>query len=122
MKTLRILLILILFSIQAGATGYSHNMFVAHKKLQAGKEVVQEKVAVKKVKTHPKHTAKVNVQVNKTDISSSSDITLNKRILEEGPAAFFEADKNESTDRSVVSTLIHAFQSIIYTFIGTSLK
>jgi hypothetical protein len=120
MKTLKVVLILILFSIQAGATGYSHNMFVAHKKLQAGKEVVQEKVAAKKVKTL-KPAAKANVQVKQVQVLSDSEITLNERILEEGPAALFESDKTENEDQSIVSSLIGAFRSMIYTFIGVSL-
>ncbi len=37
MKNLKILFVLLIFSLQAGATGYSQNMFVAQKKLSESK-------------------------------------------------------------------------------------
>jgi hypothetical protein len=66
MKTIKLLILLALFSLQAGATGYSHNMFVAHKKLQVGKECPSEKIIAKKAKVskqvkysvETKHTAR----------------------------------------------------------------
>ena len=39
MKTLKLLLVMMLISLQVSATGYSHNMFVAQKMLKAKKEV-----------------------------------------------------------------------------------
>ena len=45
MKVLKLVLVLILISLQANATGYSHNMIVAQKMLKTKK--VSKKVAVK---------------------------------------------------------------------------
>ncbi|WP_247235735.1 hypothetical protein [Telluribacter sp. SYSU D00476] len=39
MKTLKLLIVMMLISLQVSATGYSHNMFVAQKMLKAKKEV-----------------------------------------------------------------------------------
>jgi hypothetical protein len=123
MKTIKLLFIfLVLFSFQAEATGYVHNMFVAHRKLQACKEVVSEKVIVKKSKAtlklskpaaHAKNSSFFNTSLAKT----SESATLNERILEEGPASFFENEKNEDADDSVVTKLIGVFRNMIYAFI-----
>jgi hypothetical protein len=43
MKIFKILFVLFLGSLQAQATGYAHNMFVAQKKLNTKKEAVVEK-------------------------------------------------------------------------------
>jgi hypothetical protein len=50
MKTIKLFILLLMISLQASATGYVHNMFVAHRKLQSGKECVTEKAIAKKVK------------------------------------------------------------------------
>lgn len=123
MKTLRILILLIIISLQASATGYVHNMFVAHRKLQSGKECVTEKTVAKKVK--PALKAKAPVQVRhagvikntSASIPGSEIVTLNARILEEGPAAFFEGESEESEGESMVTKLVSAVRCVIYTFI-----
>ena len=127
MKTLRLFIILILISLQASATGYVHNMFVAHRKLQSGKECVTEKTIAKKAKPAIKSikAVKAPVQVkhaglikNTSASTSASDIvTLNARILQEGPAAFFESEENESNEDSMVSKLVDAVRCVIFTFI-----
>lgn len=124
MKTFRILILLTLISLQASATGYVHNMFVAHRKLQSGKECVTEKTIAKKAKPVIKAVkAPVSVKqaglVKKTtaSIPGTEMITLNARILEEGPAAFFESESEESEGESMVSKLISAVRCVIYTFI-----
>ncbi|NIJ56057.1 hypothetical protein [Dyadobacter arcticus] len=119
-----LLLILTLFSLEAGATGYAHNMFVAHRKLQAGKECVVEKIASKKSKPSAKPTKQV-VQVKASFINThltnqmSNAVTLNQRVLEEGPASFFGSEKNEDNDESVVAKLVTIVRCVVYAFIGS---
>jgi len=123
MKTLKILILLITISLQASATGYVHNMFVAHKKLQSGKECVTEKAVARKTKPVLKAKAPVHVKhagvLKNTSVSmqASEIMTLNARILEEGPAAFFESESEESEGESMVTKLISAVRCVIFTFI-----
>jgi len=113
-----------LVSLQASATGYVHNMFVAHRKLQSGKECVTEKVIARKAKPVMK-TAKAPVQVKhaglikntSANMPASESMTLNARILEEGPAALFENESEENEGESMVSKLVGAVRCVIYTFI-----
>ncbi|GGN14811.1 hypothetical protein GCM10010967_59140 [Dyadobacter beijingensis] len=122
MKTLRIFIVLILISLQASATGYVHNMFVAHRKLQSGKECVTEKAVARKAKPALK-AVKAPVQakhaglIKNTSAGTPSIVTLNARILEEGPAALFESEENESSEDSMVSKLVGVVRCVIYTFI-----
>ncbi|WP_031529411.1 hypothetical protein [Dyadobacter crusticola] len=126
MKTIKLLLIfLVLFSFRAGATGYVHNMFVAHKKLQAGKEVVIEKAVVKKHKsiartTKPAVQAKSAALFNTSLAGSNASVTLNERILEEGPSSFFKNEKSENADDSIVTKIIGAFRCMVYAFVGST--
>ncbi len=123
MKTLRILILLTIISLQASATGYVHNMFVAHKKLQSGKECVTEKAVARKAKPvlkakAPVHVKHAGVIKNKSASMQASEImTLNARILEEGPAAFFESESEESEGESMVTKLVSAVRCVIFTFI-----
>jgi hypothetical protein len=121
MKTLRILILLIIISLQASATGYVHNMFVAHRKLQSGKECVTEKAIARKAKPTLKAKAPVQVKhagvVKNTSASASQTMTLNARILEQGPAAFFESESEENEGESMVSKLVGAVRCVIFTFI-----
>ncbi|TLU99998.1 hypothetical protein [Dyadobacter luticola] len=127
MKTLKLLILtLTLFSYQAGATGYAHNMFVAHRKLQTGKETVTEKVVVKKAKTVVK--AKATVQVKQAafvnvDLTNQAPATstLNERVLEEGPMSFFDSEKSDDGDESMVTKLVSMVRCVIYTFLGSHL-
>lgn len=123
MKTLRILILLTIISLQASATGYVHNMFVAHRKLQSGKECVTERAIARKAK--PALKAKAPVQVKHAGVikntsagaPASQITTLNARILEAGPAALFENESEESEGESMVSKLVGAVRCVIYTFI-----
>ncbi len=123
MKTLRILILLTIISLQASATGYVHNMFVAHRKLQSGKECVTEKAIARKAK--PALKAKAPVQVKHAGViknasasaPASQIMTLNARILEEGPAALFENESEENEGESMVSKLVGAVKCVIFTFI-----
>ncbi|MGN7890175.1 hypothetical protein [Dyadobacter sp. 22481] len=123
MKTLRILILLIIISLQASATGYVHNMFVAHRKLQSGKECVTERTVARKIKPALKAKAPVHVKhagvIKNTSagMPASEIMTLNARILEEGPAAFFESESEESEGESMVTKLVSAVRCVIYTFI-----
>jgi hypothetical protein len=127
MKTIKIFILLVLFSLQAGASGYSHNMFVAHKKLQLGKECIRpnERIIARKAKASKVHiklpAAVVKHQITESSFSSVSDqITLNDRILEAGPVSFFTQDENENYDDSFVTRLVALVRSTVYTFIGSS--
>ncbi|KAA0990582.1 hypothetical protein [Dyadobacter aurulentus] len=125
MKTIKLLIFLALFSFQAGATGYVHNMFVAHRKLQSGKEVVSEKTTAKKVKStvkimKPAGQVKHSASFFNASLTTqpSESVTLNERILEEGPASFFDSEKNEDSGKSMVHKLIGAFRCMLYAFVG----
>jgi hypothetical protein len=128
MKIVKLLIVLILFSLQVHATGYSHNMFVAHKKLQAGKEYreVKERVA----KQSPAKTVvnkTVIIQSGQSAISYTKSIatkvgkmvTLNERILEEGPESFFETEEDEEINNTIATKLAGLIKDVIYTFIGS---
>ncbi|SEI90974.1 hypothetical protein SAMN05216327_104514 [Dyadobacter sp. SG02] len=123
MKTLRILILLTIISLQASATGYVHNMFVAHRKLQSGKECVTEKAIARKAK--PVLKAKAPVQVKHArmikntaaNTQAAGIMTLNARVLEEGPAAFFESESEESEGESMVTKLVSAVRCVVFTFI-----
>ena len=122
MKTIKILFIFTLLSLHAGATGYVHNMFVAHKKLQAGKEIVVGKVAAKKATPAIKVKASTQVKqasVFKTNLAGplSESVTLNERMLKEGPMSFFTSEKEEESDESMVSKLVGVVRCVIYAFI-----
>lgn len=122
MKTLRIIILLTIISLQASATGYVHNMFVAHRKLQSGKECVTEKTVARKAKPVLKAKAPVQVKhaglIKNTSAAPASEImTLNARILEEGPAAFFENETEESEGESMLTKLVSAVRCVIFTFI-----
>jgi len=123
MKTLRIVILLLIISLQASATGYVHNMFVAHRKLQTGKECVTEKAVARKAR--PVLRAKAPMQVKHAGVikntgasTQAAEITtLNARILEEGPAAFFESETEEREGESMVSKLVSAVKCVIFTFV-----
>ncbi|TDE13894.1 hypothetical protein [Dyadobacter psychrotolerans] len=131
MKTIKLLTLLVLFSLQAGATGYSHNMFVAHKKLQAGKErsvtsghAVARKAAPVKVVVK----AAVITQDRQRAVSLTSQfankisgvVTLNQRVVEQGPAALFQSEDEEASDNSIVNKLVGLVKGIVLAFIGST--
>ena len=125
MKTIKLLTFLILVSLQAGATGYAHNMFVAHKKLQAGKESVQpsEKFVAKKAKPsklvkYRAATVKPVAAAYSTDLTKEFEkVTLNEKILEAGPSLFTSEEASSAGD-SIVTKLIAFVKSTIYAFLG----
>jgi hypothetical protein len=124
MKILKIFTLLVLFSLQAGATGYSHNMFVAHKKLQAGKECVRSnEVTTGKVKASRKNVviapqASVSFTSQFTN-KLTEEVTLNERILAEGPGAFFQNEKNDDKQSVIVSKLVSFVRCVMFAFIGS---
>ena len=124
MKTLKLLFILVLFSIQANASGYAHNMFVAHKKLKTGKEshCVKLKVSVKKANHLKADVRKATVN---TDTQSAvlhiatrvSDMaTLKERIVEEGPYNLFQNEAEKESDDSLVAKLVGVVKNMVYVF------
>ncbi|WP_221389642.1 hypothetical protein [Dyadobacter sp. NIV53] len=127
MKIIKLLTLLVLFSLQAGATGYSHNMFVAHKKLQAGKECRMDQIAAKKAgssKTHVKHASvprQPEVSFTQEVANKLSGIvTLNQRVIEEGPSSLFLAEDEKESDDSIVTKLVSVVKGIVYAFVGSS--
>ena len=128
MKVIKLLTLLILISLQAGATGYSHNMFVAHKKLQAGKEcrTQAEHITVKK-SSHSKVQISSQSKHTETSITKkfanklSGVVTLNQRVLEEGPSSLFSAEEDEQqADNSIVSKLVVVVKGMVFAFVGAS--
>jgi hypothetical protein len=129
MKTIKLLIVLFLFSLQVNATGYSHNMFVAHKKLQAGKEYheVKDRVA-KQVPAKSVVNKTVIIQSSNTAVLYTKDfankvssmVTLNERMLQEGPAAFFESEEDEKSNNSIATKLAGLIKQVIYAFVGSS--
>ncbi|MCF2489529.1 hypothetical protein [Dyadobacter sp. CY347] len=124
MKTLKIFTLLVLFSLQAGATGYSHNMFVAHKKLQAGKECTQPSERIVEKKAKPAKLVKHHASVKRVTAitaqfsSNTQKMTLNERILEAGPSSFFTNEEESDSGDSIVTKLVAFVRFTIYTFIG----
>ncbi|SEJ10195.1 hypothetical protein SAMN04487995_3219 [Dyadobacter koreensis] len=130
MKTIKLLIVLVLFSLQASATGYSHNMFVAHKKLQAGKEIhaVKEygskRVPAKSVihKTAVVHQSGLSAISYTKDLATkmSRMVTLNERIIEEVPTSFFEKEEACEINSSIATKLAGFIKDVLYTFLGAS--
>jgi len=131
MKIIKLLTLLVLFSLQAGATGYSHNMFVAHKKLQAGKErstVSSHAIARKAVPAKVIVKASVSTQDRQREVSIASRfaskvsgvVTLNQRIAEQGPAALFHSEDEETNNNSIVNELVGLVKGIVLAFIGST--
>jgi hypothetical protein len=128
MKTLKLIAVLFLFSLQANATGYAHNMFVAHKKLQSGKEmhVVKTKAAACKTMTGKAEVKAAGIKGNQSAVQRftnkvSGMVTLNDRILEEGPSSFFKAEEEKEVENSVVSKFVDLMKSVVYAFIAPAL-
>lgn len=123
MKIIKILTVLVLLSLQAGATGYSHNMFVAHKKLQSGKErVMTREQAVKKVAVVKATASTATAQLSLADQISakfSSVATLNQRILEEGPASLFNDDNEEESSDTIVTKLVGVVKGMVVSLISS---
>ncbi|GLU51093.1 hypothetical protein Dfri01_05540 [Dyadobacter frigoris] len=103
-------------------------MFVAHKKLQAGKEYheVKERVA----KQTPAKTVvnkTVIIQSGQSAISYTKNlaakvsnmVTLNERILEEGPVSFFETEEHEEINNSIATKLAGLIKQVIYAVVGS---
>jgi len=124
MKTLKLLFILFLFSLQANASGYAHNMFVAHKKLKTGKEI-----HCVKVKVSAKKTIQLKADLRKATVNSGatstvlhiatkvSDMaTLNERIVEEGPYNLFQSEEEKESDDSLVAKLVGVVKNMFYAF------
>jgi hypothetical protein len=123
MKTLKLFILLTLLSLQAGATGFTHNMFVAHKKLQTGKEshcVKEKKSAVKAIAQKPAVKQVSVVSENSAAIQHFTSqmngvVTLNERILAEG-AAYFKSEEETDTDHSLVAELVQIVKRVVYAF------
>jgi len=49
----------------------------------------------------------------------AEEITLNERILEEGPGAFFQSEKEDDKQSAIVTKLVSMVRCVIYAFIGS---
>jgi len=130
MKIIKLLTFLVFISLQAGATGYAHNMFVAHKKLQAGKDckMLSEQTIAKKA-TSQKVPVKVSESRHNQPEASftrqfanklSGVVTLNQRVLEEGPTSFFQRDEDKEEDDSIVTKLATVVKGMVYAFVAST--
>ncbi|WP_407425958.1 hypothetical protein [Arcticibacter sp.] len=130
MKTVKLITLLVLFSMHAGATGYSQNMFVAHKKLQARKESkrLNEHAILKKA-----HASKVPTKATPSEGCQpensftrqvanklSGMVTLNQRVLEEAPASFFRAEDEQESGNTIASKLAVTVKGVVYAFVKSS--
>jgi len=130
MKTIKIFIVLVLFSLQASATGYTHNMFVAHKKLQAGKEfrAVKEHISRQNPAKSVIHKTTIIQQSGLSAISYTKDlatkmsrmVTLNERILEEAPVSIFEKEESCEINNSIATKLAGFLKDVMYTLLGAS--
>lgn len=130
MKIIKLFTLLVLFSLQAGATGYSHNMFVAHKKLQAGKEVRitnDHQVTVRKEgssKVHSKHASvprKPEASFTQEVANKLSGmVTLNQNVLKETPSSLFSTEDEKESENSIVTKLVSVVKGIVYAFISST--
>ncbi len=127
MKIIKLLTLFILVSLQVGATGYSHNMFVAHKKLQAGKDrtTVGERQAAQKpvaVKVQPTISAKIEKSLSQ-QISDkfSKAVTLNQLTVEQGPSTLFVPgnEDEEEGSPSLITDFIKLLKGAVFAFIGS---
>lgn len=120
MKILKTILFLLLISLKVNASGYTHNMFVAHKKMQM--VIGSELVSVKEVKVEVNQPIKkIQASVSITDQLSDQFAgfsTLNQRILQDSKISFFYSDEKEQTGNTIISALINTLQSILYLFLG----
>lgn len=128
MKTIKLLTLLVLFSLQAGATGYSHNMFVAHKKLQAGKECnktqsqpTTRKVTISKIQSKISAVAKSNASITvQLSDKFSEAVTLNQRILQQDPSSLFVTPVDEEKmDTSIVSQIVVLIKGAVFAFLAS---
>ena len=129
MKFIKLFTLLILLSLQAGATGYSHNMFVAHKKLQAGKEcrITNDQIAVKKAASSKIHVKEASVP-RKPEFSFTQElanklsriVTLNEKVVEKESTSLFSIEDEKASDDSIVTKLITVVKGIVYAFVGST--
>ncbi len=120
MKIFKSILFLLFISFQADASGYTHNMFVAHKKMQAVSETLTESVKPLEEETKDK------TQMNPNTISIAEQLsdqlagfsTLNQRILNESRISFFDSEEEESTGNTIIGALINSLQKMVFMLLG----
>jgi len=130
MKIIKLITLLVLFSLHAGATGYSHNMFVAHKKLQAGKEskaLTEQTISKKAISTKVqiKATPSAGGQAESSFTRQvanklSGMVTLNQRVLEQGPSSFFQAEDDQENEDTIAGKLAVTVKGLVYAFVKSS--
>jgi hypothetical protein len=123
MKTLKVLFFLLIVGVQANATGYAHNMFVAHQKLRTGKEcVVKVKSSTRKPQFQESNLRKGPVMIlSQSPVQQIAEkvtaiATLNERILDESPKFLFANDQEKESEESLVAMLIGMVKSTLCAF------
>jgi hypothetical protein len=127
MKIIQLLTLFVLISLQAGAAGYSHNMFVAQKKLHQGKErrAVTEQVITKKAcatKLQPSVSAVSQDRSRAISLTGSlarlsGIVTLNQPTPKNGSSALFFIDDEEENKNSLVTGMVGAVKGFVFAFI-----
>lgn len=124
MRTLKLLILLLAFSIHANASGYAHNMFVAHKKLKEGKEAHWAKItpALRQITSGKAEITKVSVisegkaAVQNLAAKMSDMVTLNERIVAEAPYYVFRNEDDKESDDSIITRLVGVVKNMVYSF------
>ncbi|PWJ55255.1 hypothetical protein CLV98_11424 [Dyadobacter jejuensis] len=125
MRILLSFILILSLSLQAQATGYAHNMFVAHKKLQTVKEAPSaskkepKATSVARVKKPVKPAQASLVGSDEWSDKMQGYRTLNQRILHETRLSFFESEEEESsTTKTIISALIDGVKRMILSVLG----
>jgi hypothetical protein len=121
MKAIKLFTLFILFSLQARATGYSHNMFVAHKKLQAVREKCVSTEHVNNKSEKPAMHLKSVGRSFKQQVSHklSGVVTLNQGTVNRESATFFISDKQEDTQNSLVAKFVGLVKVMMFSFLSS---
>ncbi|GAB3180984.1 hypothetical protein [Telluribacter humicola] len=93
MKTLKLLTVLLLISLQVSATGYSHNMFVAQKMLKAKKEV-------RKAAPKTREISQASVNVTPTTVTSTRATPSGGAVVKATPSTSPASDDQDEVTTS----------------------
>lgn len=122
MKVFKILFVLFLFSLQANATGYAHNMFVAQKKLNNKKEAFVDKPAVSQLAKPKQEQVKAQKQlaspINTISLQLTDVLSAHSPTFEQSAVVLLDEKKCcNSLSTSMVSRVASFLKDSIYAFI-----
>ncbi|WP_025765171.1 hypothetical protein [Dyadobacter tibetensis] len=123
MKILLSFLLILTISVQAQASGYAHNMFVAHKKLQTKKEAPKVMDKYPKEHTSVVRTQKISLS-NQAQFSNADQAedrkaifsSLNPGMLHESRLNIFEIeedDDSKSATKTIISALVEGVKRMV---------